>query len=93
MRGLRAQRDAIIQTAASHGATKVRVFGSFARGDAEPDSDLDLLVQLEPGYSLLDLVAVKQDLEDLLHRPVDVLTEAALSPYLREVVLREAVSL
>ncbi|HEX3593923.1 MAG TPA: nucleotidyltransferase family protein [Polyangiaceae bacterium] len=73
-----------------HGALSVRVFGSRARGDAGPESDLDLLVHLEPGRSLLDLIAIKQDLEDMLHCSVDVVTEAGLSPYLRERILAEA---
>ena len=71
----------------------MRVFGSLARGEGGEDSDLDLLVTLREGRSLLDLVGLKQDLEDLVHRPVDVVTEKALSPYLRERVLSEAVPL
>lgn len=80
----------IVRVAQAHGAMSVRVFGSRARGDAGPESDLDLLVTLEPGRGLLDLVAIKQDLEDLLRFPVDVVTEASLSPYLRDAVLAEA---
>jgi hypothetical protein len=85
------QREAVLRLAARHGARNVRVFGSVARGEARPDSDIDILVELEPGRSLLDLVALKQDLEDLLGREIDVLTEAALSPSLRDAVLKEAV--
>jgi predicted nucleotidyltransferase len=87
------KREEILQIAAGHGARSVRVFGSLARGDARPDSDVDLLVKLDPGRSLLDIIAIKQDLEDLLGRNVDVVTEAAVSPYIRDQVLREAVSL
>ena len=87
------KRDEIIQIASSYGARNVRVFGSVARGDARPSSDLDLLIQLAPGRSLLDIIAIKQDLEDLLGCKVDVVTEAALSPYIREQVLREATAL
>jgi len=76
--------------ARSHGAQSVRIFGSRARGDARPDSDLDLLITLEPGRSLLDLIAIKQDLEELLHFSVDVVTEQGLSPYLRDRVFAEA---
>lgn len=83
----------ILRIAHMHGARAVRVFGSRARGDAEAGSDLDLLVSLEPGRSLLDVVAIKQDLEDLLGYPVDVVTEGGLSPYLRERILAEALPL
>ena len=87
------RRDEILRIAAAHGASRVRVFGSVARGDANPDSDLDLLVDLSPGRSLLDIVAMKQDVEEFLGRKVDVVTERAVSRYMREEVLREAVSL
>ena len=60
------RRAEILQTAAAHGARNIRVFGSTARGEAHAGSDLDLLITLEPGRSVLDLVAIKQDLEDLL---------------------------
>lgn len=80
----------IMRVARSHGAQSVRIFGSRARGDARPDSDLDLLITLEPGRSLLDLIAIKQDLEELLHFSVDVVTEHGLSPYLRDRVFAEA---
>ena len=88
-----ARRTEILAIAARHGAHAVRVFGSVARGDAREDSDIDLLVDLEPGRSLLDLIAIKQDLEDALRTPVDVVTEAGLSPYLRQRVLDEAITL
>ena len=90
---LRRYRTEILDLALRHGAKDVRVFGSLARGEGRDGSDLDLLVTLAEGRSLLDLVGLKQDLEDLVHRPVDVVTEAALSPYLRERVLSEAVPL
>jgi predicted nucleotidyltransferase len=86
-------RSEILNLAKRHGARDVRVFGSFARGEERQGSDLDLLVTLGEGRSLLDLVGLKQDLEDLVHRPVDVVTERALSPYVRERVLSEAVPL
>ena len=87
------QRAEILRVARIHGAQHVRVFGSRARETARPDSDLDLLIDLEPGRDLLDLVAMKQDLEDLLGLRVDVVSSACLSPYLREAVIREAVPL
>ena len=88
-----AKRSEIQRIAAEHGATRVRVFGSVARGTPLPESDLDLLIDLEPGRHLLDLVAIKQDLEDLLGRPVHVVTEAAISPYMRDAILRDATPL
>ena len=90
---LKKYRKEILNLASRHGARDVRVFGSLARGEGSEASDLDLLVTLNEGRSLLDLVGLKQDLEDLVHRPVDVVTERALSPYLRERVLSEAVPL
>jgi predicted nucleotidyltransferase len=84
---------AIRAIAQRHGVTHIRVFGSVVRGESRPGSDLDLLVDLEPGRSILDLIAVKQDLEDFLGRTVDVVTERSLSPYFREAVLKEAVPL
>lgn len=89
---LKDKREEILRIAQSHGAHNVRVFGSLVRGEAGPGSDLDILVKLDPGRSLLDIVAIKQDLEDLLGCAVDVVTEAAVSPYIRDQVLREAVS-
>ena len=86
-------RIEILRVARVHGASNVSVFGSRARGDAREESDLDLLVDLEDGRSLLDLIGIQQDLEDLLGRSVDVLTRRELSPYLREQVLAEAVPL
>ncbi len=85
--------ERLIETAARHGARNVRVFGSVARGAATESSDLDLLVDMEPGRDLFDLVALKREVEEALGREVDVLTENSLSPHLRERVLREAVPL
>jgi len=90
---LQAHREEILDLARRHGAGDVRVFGSLARGDASESSDLDLLVTLAEGRSLLDLVQLKLDLEDLIHRSMDVVTERALSPYLRARVLSEAIPL
>jgi hypothetical protein len=90
---LRLKKKEIEQIARQHGARNLRIFGSLARGEAAEGSDLDLLVEMEPGRNLLDLVAIKQDLEELLGCKVDVVTEAAVSPYLRERVLNEAVRL
>jgi len=90
---LKEKRDQIFTIARQYGARNVRIFGSIARGEGKRDSDLDVLVDLEPGRSLLDIIAIKQDLEDLLNTKVDVVTEAAVSPYIREEVLRQAISL
>lgn len=86
-------REEILSIARAHGAVTVRVFGSAARSEANVGSDLDLLVEMEPGSSLLDIVAIKQDIEDLLGIPVDVVTEGAVSPYIRDRILKEAVPL
>jgi uncharacterized protein len=85
--------DRVITIVRRHGGRNPRVFGSFARGEGRADSDLDLLVDLEPGRDLFDVIALKQELEDTLGRPVDVLTEPALSPYLRDRILAEATAL
>ncbi len=90
---LRLKKEEVQRIARQHGARNLRVFGSVARGESGEGSDLDLLVEMEPGRSLLDLVAIKQDLEELLGCKVDVVTEAAVSPYLRERVLNEAIRL
>ena len=84
------KRQEILSIAARHGAHNLRVFGSVARGEAGPESDLDILVEMEPGKSLLDHIALMQDLEDLLQRKVDVVSERALHWYIRGKVLSEA---
>ncbi len=83
-------RVTILRLARRHGARDVRVFGSVARGEATPDSDLDLLVTFEPSRSLLDRIALIQDLEDALGVPVDVVTENGLHPLIRDEILRQA---
>lgn len=90
---LKDKREAILQIAAKHGARNVRVFGSVARGEADEQSDIDFLVDMEPGRSLLDLGGLLMDLHDLLGRNVDVVTERGLKPRIRERVLHEAVAL
>jgi predicted nucleotidyltransferase len=89
----RAHRRAVLELATRHGARNVRVFGSMARGDDRPDSDVDLLVDIEPGRTLLDVIGLEQDLEDLLGRHVQVLTNDGLSPYLQTRILAEAAAL
>ena len=90
---LQAKREDILRTATKHGAYNVRVFGSVARGEADAESDIDLLVDMEAGRSLLDLSGLLIDLEDLLGCNVDVITEKGLRDRIRERVLREAVTL
>jgi predicted nucleotidyltransferase len=90
---LKEKREEILRIAARHGAHNVRVFGSVARGDARPDSDVDFLVEMEPGRSLMDVGELKMDLEDLLGRRVDVARPRALRDPLRHRVFSEAVPL
>lgn len=90
---LRSKRTKILQIAARHGARKVRVFGSVARGKARRGSDVDFLVEMEEGRSLLDHAALILDLERLLKRPVDVASERGLRPPLRKEVLKDAIAL
>jgi len=90
---LQFKRTQILKIAARHGARKVRVFGSVAREEAQPDSDIDFLVDMESGRSLLDLIELGQDLEELLHRKVDVLTDGGLSPHLEQRIHAEAIPL
>jgi hypothetical protein len=90
---LNEKRDEILRVAALHGARNVRIFGSVARGEAGPQSDLDVLVDLDPGRSLLDLGGFLMDLQDLLGCKVDVVTEKGLHWYVRNRVLEEAVPL
>lgn len=86
-------RDQILQTAAQHGARSIRVFGSVARRQDDADSDIDFLVEMEPGRSLFDLGGLLMDLEKLLNTKVDVITERGLKERIRERVLNEAVPL
>ena len=90
---LKEKRGQILTVAKRHGARTIQVFGSLARGESRRDSDVDFLIELEPGRTLLDIVAIKQDLEDLLQRKVDVVTEDAVSPYLKDEIVTQAISL
>jgi hypothetical protein len=85
------KRAEVLRIAAKYGARQVRVFGSVARGEDDEQSDVDLLVDLEAGRSLLDLGGLQYELESLLGRPVDVVTEHGLKARMRERTLREAV--
>jgi predicted nucleotidyltransferase len=90
--GLRARRDEILEVAALRGARNVRVFGSVARGEAVADSDVDLLVEMEPDRTVLDLSELILDLEETLGRHVDVVEIRRPSPH-AEQILRDAVAL
>jgi uncharacterized protein len=90
MTDLERRRADILRIAEAYGACNVRVFGSEARGEAGPSSDLDLLVDMEPDRSLLDLVGLCQDLGDLLSRRVDGITTTSVNPRLRASILAEA---
>ena len=86
-------REDVRRIAAAHGATIVRLFGSTVRGEEGAASDLDLLVDMAEGRTLFDLISLSNDLEERLGVQVDVVTEASLSPYMRDRVLDEAVAL
>ena len=89
---LKERRNEILRIAAQYGAHNVRVFGSVARGEADAASDIDFLVEMEPGRSLLDLGGLQAELEALLRCRVDVVTEKGLKTRIRGRVLAEAVS-
>lgn len=90
---IRERRAAILRVAAAHGATQVRLIGSVARGEARPDSDIDLLVTWQQGTSLLDQTALKLELENLLGRKVDIASDGWVKPSIRESVYRDAIAL
>lgn len=87
------KREEIIKVAESYGVRRIRVFGSVVRGEADERSDIDFLVEMEPGRSLLDLGGLLMNLQEVLGRPVDVVTERGLNPRIRDRVLKEAVAL
>jgi predicted nucleotidyltransferase len=87
------KREEIIRIAQSYGARNLRLFGSLARGEGTGKSDIDLLIDLSPRTSLLDIIAIKQEIEELTGCKVDLVTPASLSPYIRNQVLKDAVPL
>ncbi len=93
MEALVQRRAEILAVAQRHGARNLRVFGSVARGESDERSDIDLLVDMEPGRSLLDVGGLVMDLRSLLGRPVDVVTERGLRERIRERVMRDAIPL
>ena len=90
---LKSKREQILHTAKEYGASNVRVFGSVARGEADEKSDVDILVDLEPGRSLLDHAALSLALQQLMGVQVDVVTSRGLRERIRERVLQEAIPL
>ncbi len=90
---LKAKRDEILRVCAKYGARNVRVFGSVARGEADEQSDIDLLVEFEPNRSLLDHAGLWFELQELLGGKVDVVSERGLKPRIRQRVLQEAIPL
>ena len=90
---LKEKREEILELAAKRGAHNVRIFGSVARGEADEESDIDFLVDMEKGRSLFDLGGLLMDLQDLLGRKVDVATPDLLKQRIRQRVLSEAVPL
>lgn len=87
------KRDEILAIARKHGATNVRLFGSVARGDADEQSDIDLLVDLDRGRTLFDLAALVEELTEATGHHVDVVTELGLRERIHDTVLREAIAL
>ena len=94
-----AQRDQVVATLRAHadelrelGASRLFLFGSVARGEARPDSDVDLFMEFDdPRFSLIDLLTLKYRVEDVLHRPADLMTRGSLHPRLRNDIERSAV--
>ncbi|MAX23779.1 MAG: nucleotidyltransferase [Phycisphaeraceae bacterium] len=93
MNDIRSRRSDILAIANRHGAHRVRVFGSVVTGKQNPDSDLDLLVDLDETRSLLDQIALANELQDLLHCKIDVVDDQAVSPNIKQGILAEAVEL
>ena len=82
--------EKLIHDLKKHGAKKIEIFGSYARGEAKEGSDLDVIVKFEERKSLLELVSIEQELEDHLGIKIDLLTEASISPYLIERIKKES---
>ncbi|HWU75336.1 MAG TPA: nucleotidyltransferase family protein [Rhodanobacter sp.] len=93
LESLRQRRDELLAIATSCGASDLRVFGSVARGDDTGNSDVDSLIRMQQGRSLLDLATLRDKLQTAIARPVDVVSENGIYPYLRQHILNEAVPL
>ena len=90
---LKENRQDILRIAKKHGARNIRLFGSVARGEDDEQSDIDFLVEMEPDRSLLDRAALQLELQELLGRNVDVVSERGIKPRIRDRVLQEATTL
>jgi uncharacterized protein len=90
---LHQNRTTILAIADKYGATNLRIFGSVARGDNRPDSDIDILVDLQRTWTLFDHIGMMQDLEDLLHHKIDVTVAQGLREHLRDRIVNEAIAL
>lgn len=87
---VRFDEDALQVLCQRHGVESLRLFGSAARGDERPDSDIDLLVRFSDTKSLLEIVRIEREFAEYFGRPVDLVTEGELSPYIRDDVLSQA---
>ncbi|NOS96433.1 MAG: nucleotidyltransferase family protein [Methylotenera sp.] len=87
---IRSKKSDILAIATRHGAENVRVFGSVARGEDTDTSDVDLLVSMEKNRTLYDLIGLQQEIQDILNRNVDVLTDRSINRYLQAQILQEA---
>jgi len=90
---LNRKREDILRLAAENGASNVRIFGSVVRGEERPDSDVDFLVVMDEGRSLLDLIHLEQSLTDFLKRRAQVVSEGGLNPHFRDSILHDATPL
>jgi predicted nucleotidyltransferase len=90
---IKQNREQILAIASRYGAGHLRAFGSVVRNQDRPDSDIDFLATMAPGYDLFDMIALARELEELLHQKADVVSDEELSPYLKERILHEAVAI
>ncbi|GIO36818.1 type VII toxin-antitoxin system MntA family adenylyltransferase antitoxin [Paenibacillus antibioticophila] len=90
---IKSNHSLILSIAKSNGAKKISLFGSAARGEEREDSDIDFLVEFEEDKSLFDLIRLKNELEDLLNRPVDIVTENSIHWKMKDNILSEAIQL
>lgn len=90
---IKRNRAQILAIASRHGAGQLRAFGSVARNEDHSDSDIDILVKMQPGHDLFDMIALARELEALLQQKTDIVSDAELSPYLKDRILQEAVAI